>query len=114
MLKVGYSLLRRIIAKIRYSVKTPERAFFDRDFYRRTYVDVRNAGADPFEHFMRHGWREGRLPSSDFNTLYYRDRYLAGVAANPLSHYVRAGEDRPGSPLLLRQRKILWNFNGLS
>jgi GT2 family glycosyltransferase/glycosyltransferase involved in cell wall biosynthesis len=91
VMKAQYSLLRRAISKIPGLAKTSERALFDPDFYRTTYFDVRNAGADAFEHFMRHGWREGRLPSSDFNTLYYRDRHLGGAAANPLSHYVRAG-----------------------
>lgn len=91
-----YSLLRRTITKIPGFPKTPERVFFDGEFYRKTYFDVRNAGADAFMHFMRHGWREGRLPSSDFNTLYYRDRHLAGAAANPLSHYVRAGGKSSG------------------
>ena len=65
--------------------------FFDSRYYLSEYKDVAASGLDPFLHFMENGWKEGRNPSADFNTLYYRDRHLDGRPVNPLSHYVREG-----------------------
>lgn len=45
----------------------------DAAYYRQTYPDVASTGADPVEHYVTHGWMEGRNPSADFDTL----RYLA-------------------------------------
>jgi GT2 family glycosyltransferase/glycosyltransferase involved in cell wall biosynthesis len=92
---VSNSLFGRAIAGVLNSIKK-ERKFFDRDFYTTSYADVRSAGVDAFQHYMEYGWREGRNPSRGFNTLYYRDRHLAGAEENPLSHYARAGGKSSG------------------
>ena len=68
-----------------------ERALFDADFYRAANSDVAASGIDPFDHYMRHGWQEGRDPSPSFSTLFYRDRHLGGAGINPLTHYAKAG-----------------------
>ena len=75
-----------------------ERAYFDPIFYRATYPDIAVAGADPYQHFMLHGWREGRDPSPSFRTLYYRDFHLDGADTNPLTHYVESGGASSGQP----------------
>jgi hypothetical protein len=31
---------------------------FDREFYKKTYKDVAQAGVDPVMHFLEHGWKE--------------------------------------------------------
>ncbi len=63
---------------------------FDAAFYLARYPDVAAAGVDPFEHYLLYGFREGRDPSASFDTRYYIDRYLDGVASeNPLIHYRR-------------------------
>lgn len=69
---------------------------FDAEFYLRMNPDVAAGGHDPFEHYMASGWREGRDPSSDFSTLYYKDKYLDPVqpAVNPLLHYFELSPDR--------------------
>ena len=36
---------------------------FDREFYLMRYPDVAEAGADPLDHYLRHGRKEGRAPS---------------------------------------------------
>lgn len=43
---------------------------------------------------MRYGWREGRNPSPDFNTMYYRDAHLGGADINPVHHYIAKGRAR--------------------
>ena len=36
------------------------RSGFDVNWYLDRYPDVKNAGINPFGHYLRHGWREGR------------------------------------------------------
>jgi glycosyltransferase involved in cell wall biosynthesis len=62
---------------------------FDAQYYLETYKDVADAKVDPFEHFIFHGFREGRNPSNEFDTKFYIQRYFKGEAAqNPLLHYI--------------------------
>ena len=62
---------------------------FDAKFYLETYRDVAAAGGDPFDHFISWGHREGRNPSANFDTKFYRQRYLKGnPERNPLEHYL--------------------------
>ncbi len=61
---------------------------FDPADYLRRSPDVAAVGMDPFEHYMVQGVQEGREPSPEFNTRFYRARYLANQPdANPLLHY---------------------------
>ena len=63
---------------------------FDAGFYFTTYADVAAAGMDPFAHFLERGFREDRCPSADFDTAFYRSRYLRHQPeANPLLDYQR-------------------------
>lgn len=66
---------------------------FDGDWYLATNPDVKSAGLDPYSHFMEHGWKEGRNPSSHFDVNWYlgvhEDVKAAGV--NPFEHYTRMG-----------------------
>ncbi|HEX4044012.1 MAG TPA: glycosyltransferase [Xanthobacteraceae bacterium] len=57
--------------------------------------DVAASGVDPHTHYMTFGWQEGRNPSALFNTLYYRQIYMAEAAEeeNPLLHCLRSGDD---------------------
>ena len=76
---------------------------FDASYYLRQNPDVAAAGADPYQHFMYYGWREGRDPSLLFSV----SRYLAAnpdvsrAAINPLLHYELYGqaEGRQASPV---------------
>jgi glycosyltransferase involved in cell wall biosynthesis len=62
---------------------------FDAEFYHQRYPDVREAGIDPFEHYIHYGFREGRDPSAEFDTRFYTQRYLQGKPdVNPLLHYI--------------------------
>ena len=62
---------------------------FDAKYYLETNKDVAAAKIDPFEHYIYHGYREGRNPSTGFDTKFYLQRYLKGKAdQNPLIHYL--------------------------
>ena len=64
-------------------------AEFDAKFYLETYKDIAAAGGDPFQHFISWGHREGRNPSANFDTKFYRRRFLKGSTDhNPLDHYL--------------------------
>jgi glycosyltransferase involved in cell wall biosynthesis len=79
---------------------------FDPVFYRLHYLQLVSRDTDPFEHFVRIGWREGHDPSPEFDMAYYRqqapDIVRAGI--NPFAHYVFAGraEKRRARPSRLR------------
>lgn len=85
-------------------------AAFDPDFYLARYPDIAAAGADPFEHYMVSGWKEGRDPSGAFSTTYYLkhspDVFKAGI--NPFLHWVLHGnrEKRQALPFHKRLERL--------
>lgn len=64
---------------------------FDRDFYLARNPDVAAAPVDPLNHFLNHGWREGRDPSSAFSvrSYLYAHPEVAVAGVNPLLHHLR-------------------------
>lgn len=67
---------------------------FDTKYYLRIYPDVKKSKIDPLKHFLDTGWREGRNPSSIFNTKFYISEHLhseSDASTNPLVHYVNTG-----------------------
>lgn len=79
--------------------------FFDAEWYLQTYPDVKDAGANPAEHYLKFGAAEGRRPSAEFDGNWYLQRYpdVAQSGVNPLLHYIKFGrnEGRTASPKLL-------------
>src|SRR5690606_25586180 len=86
---------------------------FDTEDYLDMYPDIRDAGINPFQHFLSHGVNEGRAPSKtfpklgvEFNAETYLDANPDLVAAGittpeqAYAHYVLHGqfENRPGAP----------------
>ena len=69
------------------------REHFDPEFYLAQNTDVATAGIDPFKHFLSHGWREERDPSSSFSVRHYIERFpeVAAADINPLQHWVDTG-----------------------
>lgn len=68
-------------------------AEFDDEFYALCYPDLAGPGADRFEHFMIHGWVEGRNPAPWFNTKLYLDANsdIKNGQINPFVHYILEG-----------------------
>lgn len=66
---------------------------FDAAFYLRTYPDVGQAGMDPLDHFMAHGWREGRDPSEAFSVRAYVEAFpeVEASGVNPFVHWLTNG-----------------------
>lgn len=65
----------------------------DPAFYRETYADVAESGADPLEHFREHGRNELRQPSPLFDPLFYLERNddVATSGLDPLAHFLSTG-----------------------
>lgn len=69
-------------------------AFFDRNFYLKSYPDVALANIEPIKHYIRYGTKEGRNPSCSFDTNYYLMTYkdIDVNVMNPLVHYILYGQ----------------------
>ncbi|MFJ7315182.1 glycoside hydrolase family 99-like domain-containing protein [Pseudomonas sp. NPDC098747] len=66
---------------------------FDAGYYFAMYPELKQAVLDPLRHYCERGWREGKNPCDDFDTLSYLEMYKDIKAAdiNPFWHYVVAG-----------------------
>ena len=86
-------------------------AEFDRVFYLQAYPDLATTGCDPLEHFMAHGWREGRDPAAWFSVREYLNDNpdIARAGLNPFVHYIGTGraEGRPPRATMGFRYKII-------
>ncbi len=89
-----FKKLRREFRYARYRKVINRSGIFNRKWYLDTYPDVREAGADPVNHYVRHGVSEGRDPSPDFSTKAYLNynQDVTDSGINPLVHYVLFGK----------------------
>ncbi|PWB82449.1 MAG: glycosyl transferase [Methylocystaceae bacterium] len=73
---------------------------FDAAHYLRENSDVAAANVDPLDHYVDHGWREGRNPSPLFWTNYYLSQYgdVRSAGINPFYHYIVFGRSEGRSP----------------
>lgn len=74
-----------------FSIRTSK--YFNGDWYRHVYPDVKAKGLDPARHYLDHGAAEKRDPSWAFSTAAYLDSHpeLARAGGNPLLHFIRSG-----------------------
>ncbi|MGT2480469.1 hypothetical protein ACU4GR_20215 [Methylobacterium oryzae CBMB20] len=88
---------------------------FDPAYYLDRNPDVREAGLDPLQHFLEHGWKEGRDPSAGFSITGYlaANPDVAASEQNPLLHFLqnglaegRSGYTRGKAPLLLTRQGL--------
>ena len=68
---------------------------FDEGYYLTENPDVRNSNLNPLDHYIYHGWKEGRTPSKKFDGNYYLKKYpdVKRSKMNPLVHYVLYGKE---------------------
>lgn len=76
------------------------RSHFDAAWYTREYPDVSGHFADPFDHYIAYGWREGRWPVAWFDSAAYLQANpdVASRKMNPFLHWLIAGRDE-GRPM---------------
>ncbi len=91
------------------------RRLVDGPFYLAGNPDLQAAGVDPAAHYMASGWREGREPAPQFDTLAYcLSRGLTFTTQNPLVHYVLHGgpaRPDPAAALALRVETLAPYFD---
>ncbi|GGB51779.1 hypothetical protein GCM10011502_26160 [Oceanisphaera marina] len=63
-----------------------QHGLFSPDWYLRRYPDVAAAGMDPWQHYFRFGYREGRDPGPAFSGSGYRYATPESQDGNPLVH----------------------------
>jgi hypothetical protein len=82
------------------SVRAVVAAEFDEVWYRLTYFDLWDTDVDPLDHFLEHGWREGRDPGPKFSTNDYLEIYadIREAGLNPFVHYVTSGRAEGRTP----------------
>jgi glycosyltransferase involved in cell wall biosynthesis len=66
---------------------------FDEVWYATNNPDIRVTGWSPLDHFLAHGWREGRSPGPNFDVQWYLSAYedIRLTGQNPLLHYINYG-----------------------
>ncbi|MBQ2654676.1 MAG: glycosyltransferase [Methanobrevibacter sp.] len=69
---------------------------FDPDWYLDRYPDVKNAGMNPYLHYVIYGYKEShRKPFPNFSSSFYKNAYLDNSNSwNPLTHYILIGEHK--------------------
>lgn len=74
--------------------------FFDADWYLTEYPDLREAGVNPTEHYLRFGGFESRNPSPFFDSDYYiaQNDDVKNEGINPLLHFLLFGEEEGRLP----------------
>lgn len=74
---------------------------FQAEWYLKRYPDVAKSGLDPWDHFDRFGWAEGRLPNPCFDPKWYLEHNadVAKAKTNPLAHYALYGERENRRPI---------------
>ena len=64
---------------------------FNKKFYYKNNIEIKNQKVDPIKHFLEKGWKEGKNPSNLFDVNFYlnnnKDVKESGI--NPLIHYIK-------------------------
>ncbi len=74
----------------------------DREWYRTVYPDIAASGADPVDHYVISGWREGRWPNSAFDPGWYAGQahgLFGAIEGDPLRHYLEHGAAADLNPI---------------
>lgn len=73
---------------------------FDSLYYLCANLDVLQAKRDPITHYIHHGADEGRNPSANFNTNFYKSQMPVYMRwCNPLIHFIKSSSDAACSPM---------------
>lgn len=108
--------MRKDIIRDRQHYRLIKRSgLFDEAYYLLTYPNVRKADINPLMHFVKTGWKDGKNPSSTFNTKEYLDQFpdLLDTDQNPLVHYIKHQKiECPGFfDKLISNIKYLWQYH---
>jgi hypothetical protein len=80
--------------QVGWTLRHQPNQWFETDFYLNEYGDVCEAGVNPFEHFLIHGYRENRLYSGGTNSSLLRRLNLRSEV-DPLNNLLRITNQPP-------------------
>jgi Putative glycosyl/glycerophosphate transferases involved in teichoic acid biosynthesis TagF/TagB/EpsJ/RodC len=88
ILNINETGIRNALINIKGYRAIKKNNLFDMDFYLKNYSNVKS-GMDPLLHYIYHGFKEGKEPSSTFKGKYYLKVYkdVKKSNLNPLVHY---------------------------
>jgi|GEM_PF-3407377 len=75
-----------MLTRLFYRKEAVRLGLFDPDWYCKLHPDVASHGIDPFKHYIRHGWQEGRMPSPTLGEAFLRQVMpdLVNAKRNPV------------------------------
>ena len=82
---------------------------FSTSYYLKKNQDVVEAKFDPIFHYLKHGWKEGRIVSVNFDGEFYlkANPDIDPGSTNPLLHYIKQGMPRAGCQCQQQDARIL-------
>ena len=83
---------------------------FDEDFYLNEYGDEFSRSLTPIHHFLSIGYKEGKNPNKEFNTMFYRNQHkklIKNEELNPFVHYIKNGNKEQKINYYEEKNKIL-------
>ena len=87
---------------------------FNFAYYNKKYPNVKKSKMNPIIHYLYYGYREGKNPSTEFETSYYLKKYpqVKKRGMNPLIHYIFWGKAEGKSiksikPQMIKMRDII-------
>ena len=92
--------LKKAYKMYKASKKINQLDLFDSNFYLKNNPDVKDAKGNPLQHYLYHGYKEGRQPGRFFdNNFYLKDNPdVKKSGENPLVHYVLHGKREGRQP----------------
>lgn len=94
---------------------------FDKDYYLTVYQDIKeNENVDPYEHYIKYGHKEGRMPNPLFDPIFYRLTQMkeSEYDQEPLQHYLNLKDKKVDTHPLFDCKfylsKVKEPINGLS
>lgn len=115
--------LKKAYKMYKASKKINQLDLFDENFYLKNNPDVRDAKGSPLQHYLYHGYKEGRRPGKHFDNNYYlkNNPDVKKSGENPLVHYVLHGKregrypvkpmDKENAKEIKRLKRIVRNQN---
>ena len=84
--------------------------YFDATYYKAQYEDIKKNRLDPLEHYISFGWKEGRNPSANFETKWYKENFFDDGHTPSFLHFLLMGrfQTTPGRSIgIMENLKII-------
>jgi len=95
------------------SKKIKQQDLFSPEFYLKKYPNIKDARISPLNHYLYHGYKEGKQPGKLFDNNYYlkQNPDVKESGENPLVHYVLYGKREGRLPIKYTNNKEINKLN---